>query len=111
MPLTNTAVGNAKPRDKPYKLNDGFDLYLLIHPNGGRYWRMDYRFAEKRKLSIGVYPAVSVNAGLKLCHCAGVRVGHPGQRSFQPTRPLRRGLACFALRDCGVRRRGGLWIA
>ena len=66
MPLTDTAVRNAKPRDKPYKLSDGSGLYLLIHPGGGRYWRMDYRLAEKRKtLSLGVYPEVSLKAARK----------------------------------------------
>jgi hypothetical protein len=66
MPLTDTAIRNAKPKDKPYKLSDGSGLYLLIHPKGGRYWRMDYRFAEKRKtLSLGVYPEVSLQAARK----------------------------------------------
>ncbi len=36
-------------------------MYLLITPDGGRYWRMDYRFAGKRRtLALGVYPAVTL---------------------------------------------------
>ncbi|WP_337230435.1 Arm DNA-binding domain-containing protein, partial [Proteus terrae] len=36
-------------------------LYLLVKPNGSRYWRMKYRFAGKeKKLSIGVYPDISL---------------------------------------------------
>lgn len=59
--LTNIAVKNAKPRSKPYKMSDGQGLYLLVKPNGGRYWRIDYRFADKRKtLALGVYPTVSL---------------------------------------------------
>ena len=61
MPLTDTAVRNAKPAEKPRKLADEKGLYLLIQPAGGRYWRMDYRFAGKRKtLALGVYPDVTL---------------------------------------------------
>lgn len=34
MPLTDTAIRNAKPKAKPYKLTDGEGLYLLVNPNG-----------------------------------------------------------------------------
>mgnify|MGYP000382501557 CR=1 FL=1 len=61
--LTATQIKNAKPGEKPYKLSDGQGLYLLIHPNGGKYWRYDYRFATKRKtLSLGTYPEVSLKS-------------------------------------------------
>lgn len=61
MPLTDTAIRNAKPLDKPTKLTDGGGLYLLLKPNGARWWRLDYRFGSKRKtLSMGVYPDVSL---------------------------------------------------
>lgn len=61
MKLTDAIVADAKPRQKIYKLFDGHCLYLLIHPNGGRYWRLDYRFAGKRRTkSLGVYPVVSL---------------------------------------------------
>lgn len=56
MPLTDTAVRNAKGREKPYKLADERGLYLLVNA-AGKYWRFDYRFAGKRKtLALGVYP-------------------------------------------------------
>ena len=62
MPLTNTAIRNARPSEKPVKLFDGGGLYLLLNPNGSRWWRLDYRFKGKRKtLSMGIYP----EAGLK----------------------------------------------
>jgi integrase len=61
MPLTNTAVRNAKGSDVAYKLADGGGLYLLVRPDGARYWRMDYRWAGKRRtLAFGVYPSVSL---------------------------------------------------
>ncbi len=61
MALTDTAIKSAKPTDKPVKMTDGDGLYLLLNPNGGKWWRFDYRFDGKRKtLSMGVYPDVSL---------------------------------------------------
>ncbi len=61
MSLSDTALRNAKPTDKPQKLADSEGLYLYISPIGGKLWRMDYRFAGKRKtLSFGKYPAVGL---------------------------------------------------
>lgn len=61
MKLTARQVETAKPKDKPYKLADGGGLYLLVNPNGKRYWRLKYRSLGKEKLlAIGVYPDVSL---------------------------------------------------
>jgi len=61
MALSAIEVKNAKATEKAYKLTDGDGMYLYVHPNGGRYWRMDYAFAKKRKtLALGVYPKVSL---------------------------------------------------
>ena len=66
MPLTDTAVRQAKPGDKPVKMTDGDGLFLLLQPTGSKLWRFDYRFAGKRKtLAIGAYPAVGVAAARK----------------------------------------------
>lgn len=49
---TGTAAGD--------KYTDGDGMYLLVK-SGGKYWRMDYRFADKRKtLALGIYPEVSL---------------------------------------------------
>jgi len=48
MALRDTAVRNAKPGTKPVKLFDSGGLYLLVQPNGGRWWRLKYRHAGKR---------------------------------------------------------------
>lgn len=59
--LTDPACRNAKPKDKQYKLTDEKGLFLLIHPNGSKYWRFKYRSAGKEKLlAVGVYPEVSL---------------------------------------------------
>ena len=61
MALTNTAAKNALAKDKQYKLSDSGGLYLLIHPNGSKYWRLKYRYAGKEKvLALGIYPEVSL---------------------------------------------------
>ena len=49
MPLTDTALRNAKPRDLAYKLSDRDGLYLLVSNSGSKLWRFDYRFLSKRK--------------------------------------------------------------
>jgi len=60
--LTAIEVKNAKPKDTPYKLSDGGGLFLLVNPNGRKYWRLKYRFAGKEKLlAIGVYDIVSLS--------------------------------------------------
>lgn len=59
--LTDTAIRKAKTAAKQYKLADERGLFLLLHPNGGRYWRMKYRINGKEKLlALGVYPDVSL---------------------------------------------------
>lgn len=59
--LTDTAIKSTKPKDAPYKLSDGGGMYLLVKPNGGKYWHLAYRFNNKQKLlALGVYPEVSL---------------------------------------------------
>jgi hypothetical protein len=61
MPLTDTMLRNLKADGTPSKLADSEGLYLYLSPTGGKLWRMDYRFAGKRKtLSFGAYPTVSL---------------------------------------------------
>jgi len=50
---------------KQLRLSDSGGLFLLVKQNG-KYWRMDYTFADKRKtFSIGVYPTVSLKQARK----------------------------------------------
>ena len=57
MKLNDHQIKNAKPAEKPFKLNDGKGLYLYINTSGGKLWRFDFLHNGKRKtLSIGKYP-------------------------------------------------------
>ncbi|HEY8856924.1 MAG TPA: integrase arm-type DNA-binding domain-containing protein [Rugosibacter sp.] len=61
MALTDIAIKNTKPQAKPIRLADERSLYLLLNPNGSRWWRFDYRFDGKHKtISFGIYPDVSL---------------------------------------------------
>ena len=61
MPLTDTAIRNAKPGDKAKKMFDGGGLYVEVAPNGGKWWRLKYRFdGKENRLSLGVYPEISL---------------------------------------------------
>ena len=61
MKLNDRQIKNAKPAEKPFKLNDGKGLYLYINTSGGKLWRFDFSYNGKRKtLSIGKYLTVSL---------------------------------------------------
>lgn len=59
--LNDTAIRAVKPLEKPMKYRDGGGLYLYVPTTGKKYWRLDYRYYDKRKeLSLGEYPAVTL---------------------------------------------------
>lgn len=59
--LSETAIKNAKPREKQYKLYDERGLYAIVNPDGGKWWRLKYRLAGREKgISLGVYPDVTL---------------------------------------------------
>jgi hypothetical protein len=63
MALTFFDIKAVTPREKPFKLSDGDGLYLLVQPNGHKFWRFRYRFAGIEKmLAIGPFPATSLAA-------------------------------------------------
>lgn len=63
MPLSEQVIAELAPAEKPYKLFDAHGLYLLVNPNGSKYWRLKFRIAGKEKgIGFGVYPMVSLEA-------------------------------------------------
>ena len=66
MPLSVPQIKNAKPCDKDYKLSDEKGLYLLVKPNGSKYWRLKYRYERKEKtLALGVFPEITLTMARK----------------------------------------------
>ena len=54
MPLTDIAIKKVKPTEKVTKLFDERGLYLQISRNGGKWWRLKYRFdGKEKKLALG----------------------------------------------------------
>ena len=47
MALSVTAIKNAKPTDKAFKLYDEAGLFLQVTPSGGKWWRFKYRYDGK----------------------------------------------------------------
>lgn len=77
MPLTVKDIRDAEPRDKQYKLTDRDGLYVLVHPNGGKYFRYDYRFGGKRKtLGLGTFPETSLRQAREALHEATSKKWH-----------------------------------
>ena len=61
--LDDRTVRTAKAGAAPKKLFDGGGMFWLVMPEGGKRWRLKYRYAGKEKLlALGVYPEVSLKA-------------------------------------------------
>lgn len=66
IPLTDTEISKAKPREKEYKLFDGGGMYLSISPKGGKWWRLKYLFEKKEhRISLGTYPSTPLKEARK----------------------------------------------
>lgn len=54
--LNDSAIRNAKSKDKPYKLTDSNGLYLEVKPGGAKLWRYRYRIGGKENVfAVGEY--------------------------------------------------------
>ncbi|MES1986139.1 MAG: Arm DNA-binding domain-containing protein [Pseudomonadota bacterium] len=47
MALSVIAINAAKVRDRPYTITHSDGLFFYMTHNGGRYWRMNYRYLGK----------------------------------------------------------------
>lgn len=66
MALTDTAIKKANFEGKQFKLTDEKGMYLLVNKSG-KYFRLDYRFANKRKtIALGVYPETTLKEAREL---------------------------------------------
>lgn len=61
MPLTDTAVRQAKPADKEFSITDGGGLSLFVAHSGTKSWHFRFSWHGKQpRMSLGTYPEVSL---------------------------------------------------
>lgn len=54
--LDRLTIINAAPREKSYKLFNGYGLYIEILPSGTKSWRLKYTISGKEnRLSLGLF--------------------------------------------------------
>jgi len=54
-------TAKALKAEKPYKMHDSGGLFVIIRPNGRKWWRFRYRLAGNTKeLSMGTFPEVTI---------------------------------------------------
>ncbi len=65
--LDDLTIKAAKPKDKEYTLRDGNGLFLLIHPNGGKYFHLRTTLHSRpKKIQLGTYPELSLSGARDL---------------------------------------------
>lgn len=73
--LSDTRVKTAKPAEKIYKLYDENGLYLEVPPTGKKRWRFRFSWQGKeRRISLGVYPDISLKQARDRCQEARAQV-------------------------------------
>jgi len=59
--LTDKLIKSLKPKEKKYRQADGNGLYLVVMPNGGKYWYLRFKRNNKSvEMALGAYPSVSL---------------------------------------------------
>lgn len=67
MPLTDTAVRQAKPTGRDYTLKDGDGLALFVGASGAKNWHFRFSWAGKQpRISLGTYPEISLKEAREL---------------------------------------------
>lgn len=65
IPLTDTQIKKAQPKEKEYNLVDGYGLALRIKPNGTKSWVFNYYHPhtnKRNKITLGKYPVITLKA-------------------------------------------------
>lgn len=61
MAMKDLELRRLKPRDRVYKLGDEYGLYIEVHPNGSKLWRLKYRhLGRDKRIAFGCYPEVGL---------------------------------------------------
>lgn len=60
--LDDLTIKAAKSKEKQYTLRDGNGLFLLVHPNGSKYFQLRVTIHGKQKpIQLGTYPELSLS--------------------------------------------------
>jgi integrase len=79
MALTELAIRNAKPREKPYSLSDGDGLLLLVKESGSKSWVLRYWVNGKEKRAgLGKYPVIGLADARELKNAFKRELAHGG---------------------------------
>jgi len=75
--LDDKTIGHAKPTDKQYTLRDGKGLFVLIHPNGSKYFQFRATVNGKPKLiQLGIYGNMSLSEARELTRGKKTQISH-----------------------------------
>lgn len=77
MHVPDTKLRSAKPKESPYKIQIGSNIYLEVLPNGRKVWRMRFINPDTKKdsrFTLGDYPAISQPQARMLAHEAKQQV-------------------------------------
>lgn len=59
--LDDLTIKTAKPKEKPYTMRDGGSLFVLVHPNGSKYFHVRTKLhGKEKKVQLGTYPTVTL---------------------------------------------------
>jgi hypothetical protein len=47
--LTDVLLRKLRPRERPYKKTDERGMYVIVNPDGSRWFRLKYRFEGREK--------------------------------------------------------------
>ncbi|PPC88723.1 MAG: hypothetical protein CTY37_00270 [Methylotenera sp.] len=65
--LDDLTIKAAKPKEKQYTLRDGNGLFVVVHPNGSKYFQIRVTLHGKQKpIQLGVYPQITLSEAREL---------------------------------------------
>lgn len=82
--LDDKKISNAKPTDKQFTLKDGKGLFVLVHPNGSKYFQLRATVNGKPKLiQLGVYGVMSLAKARELAREKKIQISEGLDPSVQ----------------------------
>jgi integrase len=102
--LTDVALKNLKPKEKPYKVTDRDGMYVLVSPKGSVSFRLDYRLNGRREtVVLGRYDkaGISLARARELCIDAKRMIREGRSPAFEKQRAKRRLLEAKSFGEFG----------